>query len=105
MEKLKSIYVSSWSAATTIVTVVVVTLASEFSVPFKNWLASFTGHHWVTKSWLSVIIFLVMFAVLYIGSKNVDATKTKRALMALEVTAVLGFLLILGFYTYEFFKN
>ena len=105
MEKLKAIYVSSWSAMASIVTMVVVTVASEFSVPFKNWLASFTGHHWVTKSWLSVIVFVLMFGVLRVSFKTVDATKTKHALMALQLSAVLGFLVILGFYTYEFFSH
>ncbi len=105
MEKLKAIYVSSLSAIVTIVVVSAVTIASELSAPFKAWLAGFTGHHWVTKSWLSVIVFVLMFVILHFGTKNVDATKTKRALLLLEITAVLGFLVILGFYTYEFFNH
>lgn len=105
MEKLKSIYISSYSAVVTIVVIVVVTVATELSVSFKNWLASFTGHHWVTKSWLSVITFALLLVVLHFSIKNVDAIKTKRAIMALEIMAVLGFIVLLGFFTYEFISH
>lgn len=104
MNKLKSIYASSYSAVITIAVMVVIILSSEFSVPFKNWLASFTGHHWVTKSWISIILFVLMYLVIRATAKSVDQVQTKKALVALQVVSILGFAGLLGFYMYEFFK-
>ena len=102
MDKLKSIYASAYSAVITIVTVVAITTLGELSVPFKNWLTGFTGHHWVTKSWISLLVFAVCFCVFRITKKTVSASQTSKALFALEAITILGFLAILGFYVYEF---
>ncbi|OGF67194.1 hypothetical protein A3H04_02575 [Candidatus Giovannonibacteria bacterium RIFCSPLOWO2_12_FULL_43_11c] len=103
MEKLKSIYASAYSATLTIASVVALTIGAELSAPFKNWLAGFTGHHWVTKSWISIIIFVLFFFVFRIAGKSVNELRTKRALLVLQTISILGFIAILGFYIYETF--
>lgn len=103
MDKLKSIYASAYSATITIVAVVAMTIGAELSAPFKSWLASFTGHHWVTKSWASIIIFGLTFALIYALAKNADQVRTRQALIILQIMAVVGFAAILGFYIYEVF--
>lgn len=105
MNKLKSIYVSAYSACASIIVVIIMTIGTELSVPFKAWLASFTGHHWVTKSWVSLIIFGLMFALISLTHKSVDQNQTKKSLAVLEASAVLGFIIILGFYVYEFWAH
>lgn len=103
MNKLRSIYASAYSAAITIATVTAITIGAELSVPFKNWLAAFTGHHWITKSWISVLVFALFFGIFRSAGKSANESRTRKALLVLEIFAVLGFLIILGFYVYEFF--
>ena len=103
MDKLKSIYASANSASITIAVVTIVTIGAELSAEFKTLLAGFTGHHWVTKSWLSVIIFALFFGLFWFMEKSVSPAKAKRALSILQVVTIVGFFLILGFYVYHFF--
>lgn len=73
------------------------------SAAFKTWLAGFTGHHWVTKSLLSLIIFAVFYFAFRVIRKSASEIGTRRALMLLQMAVILGFAAILGFYIYEFF--
>ena len=102
MDKLKSIYASAYSATITIIVVVGVTIGAELSASFKAWLTSFTGHHWITKSWISLIAFILFFVLFKISKKSVNEMQTKTALSILQIFIVLGFVVILGFYIYEF---
>lgn len=102
MDKLKSIYASAYSAAVTILTVVAVTIGAELSSPFKNWLAQLTGHHWITKSWVVLIVFILTYGILQAFAKSPTALQTKKALSTLVVVSILGFFALLGFYIYEF---
>lgn len=104
MDKLKSIYASAYSATITVAVIVVVTIGAELSAAFKTWLAGFTGHHWVTKSLLSLIVFAVFYFVFRMIGKSASAEKTRRALVLLQIAVILGFAAILGFYIYEFLK-
>ncbi|OGF68945.1 hypothetical protein A3H65_00565 [Candidatus Giovannonibacteria bacterium RIFCSPLOWO2_02_FULL_45_14] len=105
MDKLRSIYASACSATVTIIAVVAMTIGAELSPAFKNWLAGFTGHHWVTKSWISILVFALLFCVIRFAGKSASESQTKRALITLEIATALGFLAILGFYVYEFFAH
>jgi len=102
MNKLKAIYVSAHSAVASIVVTVFLTIFSELSAPFKSWLAGFTGHHWVTKSWVSLIVFVLMYTIFSVACKTVNGAQTRKALVLLEVVVILGFLAILGFFAFEF---
>lgn len=105
MDKLKSIYASAYSSVITIVIVVGLTIGAELSAPFKTWLAGFTGHHWVTKSWISIIVFVLFFIIFKLIKRPTSESQTRIALTILQIFIFLGFAAILGFYTYEFFKN
>ena len=105
MDKLKSIYASAYSAAITIAVVTAVTVGAELSPAFKAWLTGFTGHHWVTKSWMSLIIFILSYGIFRITNKSATDIETRKALFVLETTAIAGFFIILGFYVYEFLKH
>ena len=103
MDKLKSIYASANSASITIAVVTIVTIGAELSAEFKTLLAGFTGHHWVTKSVLSVIVFVLFYGIFLLMGKSVSSKETKTALLLLQIVTILGFFLILGFYVYHFF--
>jgi len=105
MDKLKSIYASAYSSVVTITAVVLITVSAELSVPFKEFLKSLTGHHWVTKSWFSLIVFALFFAIFFFAKKTVSDWQTQKALNILQLFAVFGFLAILGFYIYEFLAH
>lgn len=102
MNKLKSIYASACSATIAIIVITAMTIGAELSAPFKTWLTKLTGHHWVTKSWASIIVFILFYAVFRAASKSTTDVKTRKALSILQITTIVGFLAILGFYTYEF---
>lgn len=104
MDKLKSIYASAYSACITIVVVCALTISGDLNAAFKTWLASFTGHHWVTKSWVSMILFAVIFLVIRLIAKNPNEAQTKTSIVTLEIVSILGFVSLVVFYFYEFFK-
>ena len=103
MDKLKSIYASAYSTTITIAIVVGLTIGAELSASFKAWLATFTGHHWVTKSWISIIVFVLFFVILKFVKKSINESQIRTALAILQIFVILGFIAILGFYMYEFF--
>jgi len=105
MDKLRSIHASAYAASAGVVVTVILTLAAELSESFKTWLAVFTGHHWVSKSWVSIIIFAIFFIFVRASNKNPDSIQTRKSLFILELAIIAGFIIILGFFTLEFFKH
>ena len=105
MKTLKHIYASAYAATIAILSVTTMTIVADLHIPFKNWLAHFTGHHWVTKSWASIIIFALFFGVFTFLSGTVDERRTRRALTTTLTMTVIGTVAILGFYFYEFFSH
>lgn len=102
MDKLKTIYASAVAAMLSIATTTAVTIGGELSLPFKNWLKSFTGHHWLTKSWLSIIIFVAVFLITRAVSKKPSETSTGRAVSVLVWLAIFASFILLGFYIFEY---
>lgn len=95
----KLIYSSSLSAIITVVYVTVITIWSENSKPLKGWLADFSGHHWVSKSIFTLVIYIALLLIFYFTAKQVDSTKVRKYLNALTWTAIIGTGAILFFYT------
>ncbi len=104
MKHLRAIYASAYAASLSILVTVVLTMATELSAGFKTWLASFTGHHWVSKSWASILVFVLFYIVFYSFKKDPASIKVARSLVVLEWALILGFVIILGFFGYEFWK-
>jgi len=102
MDKLKSIYASAYSAAITIAAIVAMTIGAELSASFKNLLTALTGHHWISKSLISILVFILFFGVIQYSRKSVNESRTRKALSVLVIFTIVGFLAILGFYVYEF---
>lgn len=103
MYKTNRTIVASALAAVTVITVTVgVTIAGELAPAFKNWLKGFTGHHWVTKSWLSIIIYVVAFGALRLIAKRPREAALRVALNTLTIVAVAGGIILTGFFYYEY---
>jgi len=102
MNKTKLAYSSSIAAILAIITIMVVTIWGELSPPFKAWLAGFTGHHWLSKSVLSLIVYFVGLAVFYLLPKNIGPNTVRRGLIFLIVTTLAGSLAVFLFFVWHY---
>ena len=104
MKKLKLVYSSILASVVSITFITVVTIWAEVSKPLKDWLQGITGHHWVTKSVFSLVVYLTATAVFYFLTKQVDGRKVHRLLIGLIFVTILGIIAIFAFYTLHYFK-
>lgn len=90
-------------AVTTVIWfVVAITILAELVVdPVKNVLAKATGHHWVSKGVLAVILFALVYCLcMYVVT---DSRESTRPVYVAVGSAVLGGLAIFLFYAWHFF--
>lgn len=99
MNKPRLISASALSAIITIVFVVTITIWADLSVPLKNWLKSFSGHHWTSKSIFSALLYAGATAIFYGSFRNPSGVVLRRLLVFLLIFMVLGVLSITAFYT------
>jgi uncharacterized BrkB/YihY/UPF0761 family membrane protein len=104
MNKSKLILSSSFATIITIVFVVVLTIWAELSVPIKDWLKNFSGHHWTSKSILSVLLYVVATAVLYWLLPKSGDNYLKKTLGLLLGFTIFGTLILALFFTGHHFK-
>jgi hypothetical protein len=66
--------INSVSVATifTIILTTIVTIYAEFSEGFKTFLKSLIGHHWITKSVLSIVVFFAFYLFIKKSDKKID---------------------------------
>ena len=85
----------SYAAIGTIWLIVGITIWSEQNESFKALLASLAGHHWVGKSIVSVVAFLL----LYVLTKRLRESNNPLMLILLVcASAVAGGVIIFSFY-------
>ncbi len=101
MNKFRLIYASAVAAKLAVVFAVVITIWAELTPALKTWLASLSGHHWTSKSLLTLLIYTVSFAYAYSTAKNVTANKLGRMLNYLIVVTMAGTVIIIGFYIWH----
>lgn len=99
MKKQKLVYSSSIAAIISILFVVVVTILAENSPALKDWLKALSGHHWTSKSILSLGIYFGGTILLYFLPKNMGDGTVEKYLKALLITAILGTVIIFLFFT------
>ena len=99
MNKPKLIYASALSATLTAIFVTALTIVAELNPSLKSWLANLSGHHWTSKSWLSLGLYLISFALCYIIEHRVDARKVGISLSLAICSAILGIIILLLFFT------
>ena len=96
--QLKLAFASAKAALVSIIVVTAITVWAEFDAGLKAWLAGFTGHHWVSKSWLALIVYAVFLAVFYVQAKKSSEVKLAPAIWLLIAAAILGFAVLTGFF-------
>jgi hypothetical protein len=91
----------SYSITTIILTFVIA--LREFVKPFSNFITSLTGHHWVTKSFLVIVVFLALTFILNKrkGSRGGDILK---ALWSVVISVAISFVEIWIIFTVHFMK-
>ena len=90
----------NYSTILTICLIVVLTISGELSNSLKTFLASITGHHWVTKGVFSLIFYVIIY---FLISKTVeDGADSTRQIIYAIITTVLGGVIIFGFYIWHF---
>lgn len=82
--------------------IVVLTLGAELSASFKTLVAQIGGHHWVGKSILSTVLFLVVF--LLFKKTNESSSVLKNSYLVVG-SVVFGGLIIFLFYLLDFLKG
>ena len=94
---MKNIKAFSISAITSIVVVTVFTIIGELVTPFKDALKAMTGHHWISKSILAVIIFVVLGLILnYTVKANNEASG--KYMWGVFWTAIIGSIVLLAYF-------
>ena len=88
---------AAWSASITMIVMVIVIIVSEYSAAFKGFLASLTGHHWVTKSILDVLLFVVLFVIFGLVMKK-EKKESMKALIPAAIVGVASMAVIVAFY-------
>ena len=101
LDKMKfNIKSLNYSTILTVSLIVILTLWSELSEQFKIFLASITGHHWVTKGIFSLIFFVIIYSLL---SKTVkDRIDSIYETVYTVIAVILGGIIIFGFYVWHF---
>ena len=98
MQKLKLIYSSAIASQVAVVFAVIITICAEMNSGLKDWLKSVTGHHWSTKSYLTMLFYSLVFSYAYMVFKNINGGKVKRAMYNLGWLAVAGAVVLVGFF-------
>ena len=87
------------SAILTIVIIVLLTVCGELDAGFKGWLTQTFSHHWIGKSIISVLVFLVSMPVFYI--LRLKKISTIFLIWLLVAVANLSFGVLLAFFFIE----
>ncbi len=85
-----------------IISVTGMTIIGELVKPVKDVLAAATGHHWITKSVLAVIVFLLIAVT---GRKKTLSDKGAYVLgMKVAVAVIVCIIALFAFFVWEFLK-
>ena len=102
--KQKLIISSAIAAIITIAFVAIITIWGELSVPLKDWLKNFSGHHWTSKSIFSISIYIVATLVLCLLPNKYSDGHIKRSLELVLIVTLLGIVTITLFFTGHHFQ-
>ncbi|MBI4407539.1 MAG: hypothetical protein HY565_03515 [Candidatus Kerfeldbacteria bacterium] len=99
----KLIQVTAYATIATVVLVVVLTILAELQPALKTWLQTSFTHHWIGKSTLAVITFVVTgLACWFVPFTHTETTAFRAVRLACWASA-LGVIAIVGFFCYEAF--
>ncbi|OGE83491.1 MAG: hypothetical protein A3B10_03680 [Candidatus Doudnabacteria bacterium RIFCSPLOWO2_01_FULL_44_21] len=98
MNKLRLSIASVFAAECSIWFTVIITIWAELAPGLKNFLKALTGHHWVTKSWAAVIVFLVVLAFYYMTRQSANISQLTKGVNRLIMSVILGTVIVVGFF-------
>lgn len=87
------------SSILTLAVIVFLTIFGELSPVFKAWLTKIFSHHWIAKSIISLLAFLVTIPIFYVLSLKKISTAT--LIWLLVAVANLSFGILLAFFFFE----
>lgn len=82
--------------------VVIATIVGELYKPYKNFLTDLHYHHWVGKGVWAIVIFIIVFAVSYLTTKNKNNINSTKMISALSYMLGVGTIILTLFFTYEY---
>jgi hypothetical protein len=92
---------AAWSASITMIVMVAVIITGEYVASFNAFLASLTGHHWVTKSVFEVVLFVVLFVVFAFMMKK-DKKAPMKGVMPTFIVGLASIAVLVVFYVLHF---
>ena len=101
MNKLRSAFASAVAASVAVAVAVVITVWAEFSPALKATLKSITGHHWVTKSYLTMLVYAAIMAAIYFKVPNPSPVKMIKSLNYLIALAFAGSIILIVFFLWH----
>ena len=87
------------SAILTISVIVFLTIFGELNPVFKAWLTNTFSHHWIGKSAISILVFLIFIPVFYV--LRLKKIRTSVLVWILVAVANLSFGALLAFFFLE----
>lgn len=88
------------SATVVVWLIVVMTILTEISASFKEFLTQLAGHHWTAKSLISVFVFILLSLILRNSSE--DSGAILKSITILLGSVVLAGLIIFSYFTWGF---
>ncbi|MFT9487069.1 MAG: hypothetical protein ACH0QD_06835 [Tepidibacillus sp.] len=71
-------------------------IIKESYTPFKDWMASLTGHHWATHGVFTIGLFLILGVIL--SKRDLQKYDANKITNIVIWSAVIGTVLISGFF-------
>lgn len=87
------------SSAVTIISIALLTILAELNPALKNWLTITFSHHWIGKSFVSLLIFVTSFGIFW--ASKIRISSITRAIWILTIAVNLAFVIILAFFFFE----
>lgn len=86
-----------------VLSIVVLTIAGELGKPLKAFLTQLTGHHWISKGFIALAIFLVLGGIVALFQRSPESEE-EAALWAwiLGGAALIGVVILFLFFIGHF---
>lgn len=105
MKHLKLIFASSIASTAAVLFATAITIWAELSPPLKESLKNLTGHHWVTKSVGTMLVYILVFIIAYASRKELKTEAVRGSLNTLIGTSLLGTLALFAFFVWRYLAS
>ena len=99
----KQIQTVARAALYTVITITAITIIADLYPPVKEWLKNTFTHHWIGKGVLGVAVFVVIAIIEGMRGEGTVA-KAEQSVRMLIYVSLLGTIVLLAFFFYEFLK-